>query len=169
MEGKTAALAVGGALACAAVGFAAARLVNSSAKDGSAAAASSSAGCRTTSGCEHRPRCGSAVHIDSHSAKPHLHAYPADDDSSAVSACETGLTPVGHTVVTSGRRPSKPVNGFCPVIVGVAGASGSGKTSIAELIAARLKGGHVLSISSDNYYKCVESQDDGLPHVGAAI
>jgi len=41
-----------------------------------------------------------------------------------------------------------------PVIVGVAGASGSGKTSIAELIAGRLTGcQRVLSISSDNYYK----------------
>lgn len=47
-----------------------------------------------------------------------------------------------------GRRPGG------PVIVGVAGASGSGKTSIAELIAGRLTGcQRVLSISSDNYYK----------------
>jgi hypothetical protein len=40
-----------------------------------------------------------------------------------------------------------------PVIIGVAGASGSGKTSIAELIAERLSDQVVLSISSDNYYK----------------
>lgn len=39
-----------------------------------------------------------------------------------------------------------------PVIVGVAGGSGSGKTSIASLIAARLAGREVVSISSDNYY-----------------
>lgn len=39
-----------------------------------------------------------------------------------------------------------------PIIVGVAGGSGSGKTSIANLIAARLRDTHVVSISSDNYY-----------------
>lgn len=100
------------------------------------------------------------MHIDSHSATPHLHAYPADEDAAVSGAADSGLTPIGHTVVTSGRRPSKPVNGFCPVIVGVAGASGSGKTSIAELIAARLRGGHVLSISSDNYYKTLPPGTD---------
>jgi len=41
----------------------------------------------------------------------------------------------------------------------VAGASGSGKTSIAELIAARLHGGRVLSISSDNYYRPLNGAD----------
>jgi len=40
-----------------------------------------------------------------------------------------------------------------PVIVGVAGASGSGKTCIASLIEQRLVGVRVVSISSDNYYK----------------
>lgn len=40
-----------------------------------------------------------------------------------------------------------------PIIVGFAGASGSGKTSIAELLAAKLSGGNVVSISCDNYYK----------------
>lgn len=58
-----------------------------------------------------------------------------------------------------------------PVIIGVAGASGSGKTSIAELIAARLTGQRVLSISSDNYYKSlgpgVESGDYNFDHPAA--
>jgi len=49
-----------------------------------------------------------------------------------------------------------------PVIVGVAGGSGSGKTSIASLIAARLGGNvNVVSISSDNYYKGLERGADG--------
>ena len=40
-----------------------------------------------------------------------------------------------------------------PVIVGVAGASGSGKTCIATLIGESLQGVRVVSISSDSYYK----------------
>lgn len=51
-----------------------------------------------------------------------------------------------------------------PVIIGVAGASGSGKTSIAELIAARLHGQSVLSISSDNYYISLKPDEDPTEH-----
>jgi hypothetical protein len=40
-----------------------------------------------------------------------------------------------------------------PVIVGVAGASGSGKTCIAELLVKQLPGVRCVSISSDSYYK----------------
>ena len=44
--------------------------------------------------------------------------------------------------------------------MGVAGASGSGKTSIATLLAARLAGRKVVGISSDNYYKSVPPGND---------
>lgn len=58
-----------------------------------------------------------------------------------------------------------------PVIVGVGGASGSGKTSIAELIAARLGGMRVVSLSSDNYYKTlphdVDPSDYNFDHPSA--
>ena len=40
-----------------------------------------------------------------------------------------------------------------PVIVGVAGGSGSGKTCIATLIGESLQGVRVVSVSSDSYYK----------------
>jgi hypothetical protein len=92
----------------------------------------------------------SVVHIDAHAAGPHLHEYPADGVTSPSTAAAA-------LIGGNKRRASKPCapGATCPVIVGVAGGSGSGKTSIAELIAARLHGGRVLSISSDNYYKCV--------------
>jgi hypothetical protein len=47
-----------------------------------------------------------------------------------------------------------------PVIIGVAGASGSGKTSIAELLAERLSHIRVTSISSDLYYKSMPHNVD---------
>lgn len=54
------------------------------------------------------------------------------------------------------RKPSLDRAPGAPVIVGVAGASGSGKTSIASLIAARLGyGAHVVALSCDSYYRSV--------------
>ena len=58
-----------------------------------------------------------------------------------------------------------------PVIIGVAGASGSGKTSIATLLASRLEKMTVVSISSDNYYRSVppgvNPVDYNFDHPGA--
>ena len=51
-----------------------------------------------------------------------------------------------------------------PVIVGVAGASGSGKTCVAQLIEARLQGVRVVSISSDSYYKGLLPGRDAAEH-----
>ena len=48
-----------------------------------------------------------------------------------------------------------------PIIVGVAGASGSGKTSIATLIREALHGSlNIVAISMDNYYKGLPSGVD---------
>lgn len=58
------------------------------------------------------------------------------------------------------RKMSAERRRAAPVIVGVAGASGSGKTSIAELIAGRLEGPRVVSISSDSYYKTLPPGTD---------
>lgn len=58
------------------------------------------------------------------------------------------------------RKLSTEKRKAAPVIVGVAGASGSGKTSIAELIAGRLEGPRVVSISSDSYYKTLPPGTD---------
>jgi ABC-type phosphonate transport system ATPase subunit len=74
--------------------------------------------------------------------------------------CETDVS--SGAVVSTHSRAGQSFDGTprahqerfsLPVIVGVAGGSGSGKTSIAELIAGRLGPSiSVLSISSDNYY-----------------
>jgi uridine kinase len=62
------------------------------------------------------------------------------DDTASLAACPA---PPAASVVA-------------PVIVGVAGGSGSGKTCIATLISESLQGVRVVSISSDSYYKGLE-------------
>lgn len=152
-------------------------------------------GRNSTSGGPPLTITGSAVHIDSHAVGPHLHSStatsptvdaqesPAEHTAAATGgagatpAGEDGssLVPVGRAVIGSANRKlskgSIHVTSVAPVIVGVAGGSGSGKTSIAELITARLHlsrhspGQHqqqpgVLSISSDNYYKTLPPGTD---------
>jgi uridine kinase len=73
-------------------------------------------------------------------------AYPT---GSAVVAHQELLDPAGAGAAR--RKLSSDRRG--PVIVGVAGASGSGKTSIATLIAERLAGIRVAPVSCDSYYK----------------
>ena len=51
------------------------------------------------------------------------------------------------------QQPPLAVGVVAPIIVGVAGGSGSGKTCIATLISDSLQGVRVVSISSDSYYK----------------
>lgn len=110
------------------------------------------------------------------------HAPPLAMDSSASPSCAdaTTTTPpppsphAGVVVHVDERRRRRaasildaPPDGGegGPVIVGVAGGSGSGKTSIASLIAARLGSGcHVESISSDNYYIGLEPGVDAAAH-----
>jgi Phosphoribulokinase / Uridine kinase family len=142
---------------------------------------------RANSCCHGKAACshvGNAIHVDSHMAGAHLHSSvptsptaelldeqptPSHVGATAGAGAAPGeadsLVPVGRAVVAAKgkRRMSKgsmSAGGISPVIVGVAGASGSGKTSIAELIAARLHGGCVLSISSDNYYKTLPPGTD---------
>ncbi|KAA0155935.1 hypothetical protein FNF27_00223 [Cafeteria roenbergensis] len=74
---------------------------------------------------------------------------------SPVTADMPGLTaPPGATL----RRPSEgdatdaPAQVSRPVILGVGGASGSGKTSMNRILSASLPGLKVASISGDNYY-----------------
>lgn len=74
---------------------------------------------------------------------------------SPVTAEMPGLTaPPGATL----RRPSEgeatdaPAQVSRPVILGVGGASGSGKTSMNRILSASLPGLKVASISGDNYY-----------------
>ena len=43
--------------------------------------------------------------------------------------------------------------GARPVIIGIAGGTGSGKTSVAEMIRDRFPGGRVVIITHDSYYK----------------
>ena len=95
-------------------------------------------------------------------------AAPLLGGASAASAVTAGLSLHAVSASRSGTsrsagsiraRPPPPATDAptCPIIVGIAGASGSGKTSIAELISARIYGGAVVSISCDNYYRSVSS------------
>lgn len=66
---------------------------------------------------------------------------------------------MGESPRVAGTRRMAP-----PVIVGVAGASGSGKTCIASLIEKRLQGVSVVSISSDSYYRGLKEGSDASKH-----
>ena len=108
------------------------------------------------------------------------HASPAakaPQRSEVGGAGATAKTPISSALARL-RGPAEGDGSSCsshhhagPCIIGVAGASGSGKTSIAELIAARLEGQNVCSISSDNYYKSLEEGTDAdeynFDHPGA--
>jgi ABC-type glutathione transport system ATPase component len=91
----------------------------------------------------------------------------AAGSASAVSGSDVS-NPMGDAVLAtegqsdpSGARRKLSVDGRRgPVIIGVAGASGSGKTSIAELLAERLSCVRVTSISSDLYYKSMPRGTD---------
>jgi len=86
-------------------------------------------------------------------------ALLAAGDEQPVSAVVPGLTvPAGATRVGSGSSASRASSSspFAspsrPIILGVGGASGSGKTSMNRILSASLPGLRVASISGDNYY-----------------
>lgn len=76
-------------------------------------------------------------------------AYPT---GGASIACETQVDPHGYRK----RQDTKDKEFRGPICIAVAGASGSGKTSIATLLQERLKNIRVVSISSDEYYKTLD-------------
>lgn len=102
------------------------------------------------------------------SHRPHTKAFPdsAYPTGAAVVAPEDLVDPSGTR-----RKLSLENNRKGAIIVGVAGASGSGKTSISQLIEQRLTGPVVVSISCDNYYKSlghdVDSTNYNFDHPGA--
>jgi uridine kinase len=85
----------------------------------------------------------------------------------------SGTIEASTVIDPSGARRKLSMENFrSPVIIGVAGASGSGKTSIAGLIAERLElEVKVVALSSDNYYKGlppnVDPQDYDWDHPSA--
>lgn len=80
-------------------------------------------------------------------------AYPT---GGASIASETQVDPHGRRR----RQDSKYRQHRGPIIIAVAGASGSGKTSIATLLQKRLQNIRVISISSDEYYKTLSPDTD---------
>jgi uridine kinase len=99
-----------------------------------------------------------------HNTKPRQPTHPdsAFPSGSAVVAQQELVDP-------KGTRRHEGRNG--PIIVGVAGASGSGKTSIATIIAERLAPTRVASISCDSYYKSLTHDSEpgnyNFDHPGA--
>ena len=109
------------------------------------------------------------VLTSTHAPDPHSHAAAPEAGENSEAARDSAYAsggvvvagaaadPLGVRRKMSLERATHPT----PVIVGVAGASGSGKTSIASLIAARLDlSQSVVAISCDNYYRSIPADVD---------
>lgn len=104
--------------------------------------------------------------MEPHSPTPKLNIEHANSEVAAAS-----LSPrIPHTRNNT-QTSTKRTLYTGPVIVAIAGASGSGKTSIASMIANRLQGGGVLTISCDSYYhslpKDIAAEDYNFDHPDA--
>lgn len=84
--------------------------------------------------------------------------------AAAAAAAASAYPRTAPTPLRARPGPASPVRSRPgPVIVGVAGASGSGKTSLAEAAAAQLAGA-VLAISCDSYYKPLPDGANAAEH-----
>ena len=108
----------------------------------------------------HHPATPPRPHPTPHSrdGSPPLPRIDSSFPTGGASLKSRGAPPAAH--LPEGPRQVAP-----PVIVGVAGASGSGKTCIAQLIEQRLGGAvRVVSVSSDAYYRGLQPGLNAADH-----
>lgn len=118
--------------------------------ENSSCSSSSKAPCASKTAVNHKEGgCSSKTNTEAAATTPTTSVDVAYPTGGATIASETQVDPHGYRK----RRGTKDGQFRGPICIAVAGASGSGKTSIATLLQKRLKNIRVVSISSDEYYK----------------